>query len=216
MTYLDMVNNILRRLREREVSTVNETAYSTMISMLINDAKDEVENAWQWSALRTTVTATTTNNVFSYSLTGSNQILTTLEVINDTDDWFMEYATAHQMNQWYIDSANAERGSPQYYSYNGVDSNGDTIVDLYPKPDGVYTVRFNIVKRTGDLVLDSDVSAIPDHPVLLLAYAKAVEERGEDGGMLSAPAYATANKHLADYISLDAAKHPEEMIWATV
>jgi hypothetical protein len=216
MTYLDMVNNILRRLREREVSTVNETAYSTMLSMLINDAKDEVENAWQWSALRTTITATTTNNIFSYSLTGSDQVLTTLEVINDTDDWFMEYATAHQMNQWYIDSANAETGSPQYYSYNGVDANGDTIVDLYPKPDGAYTIRFNIVKRTSALVNDTDTNALPDHPILLLAYAKAVEERGEDGGILSGPAYATAQKHLSDYIALDAAKHPEELIWATV
>lgn len=216
MTYLEMVNNVLRRLREREVTTVNQTSYSTLIGMLINDAKDEVENAWKWSGLRTTVTATTSNNVFSYTLTGTGNILTVLEVINDTDDWFMEYETAHKFNQWYIDSANTEKGSPAYYSFNGVDANGDTIVDVYPKPDGVYTLRFNIVKRTNELTLDADTNLLPDHPIILLAYAKAVEERGEDGGMLSAPAYATANKHLADYISLDAAKHPEEMIWATV
>jgi hypothetical protein len=73
-----------------------------------------------------------------------------------------------------------------------------------------------MVKRTGDLVDDSDTNLLPDHPILTLAYAKAVEERGEDGGIAASSAYATAQKHLSDYIALDAAKHPEELVWAAV
>ena len=46
MTYLTLVNNVLKRLRERTVSTVEETSYSTLIAMLVNDAKQEVEQAW--------------------------------------------------------------------------------------------------------------------------------------------------------------------------
>ena len=41
-THKELVNNILIRLRERQVGTVNETAYSTLISVLVNDAKDFV------------------------------------------------------------------------------------------------------------------------------------------------------------------------------
>ena len=49
MTYLDIVNNILKRLRERTVSTVNESSYSSLIAVLVNDAKESVENAWNRS-----------------------------------------------------------------------------------------------------------------------------------------------------------------------
>jgi hypothetical protein len=52
MTYLDLVNNVLRRLRETEVASVQSTAYSKLIGDIVNDAKDLVENSWDWSALR--------------------------------------------------------------------------------------------------------------------------------------------------------------------
>ena len=59
MTYLDLVNNVLRRLREDKVTTVNSNTYSKMVSDFINDAKNFVRNAWDWSQLRSTLTITT-------------------------------------------------------------------------------------------------------------------------------------------------------------
>ena len=213
MTYLEIVNNVLKRLRERTVSTVNENTYSTLIGTLVNDAKDEVENAWKWSALRTTMTVTTSSSVFAYTLVGAGSIFDTLDVLNDTDDFFLEYKTAHEMNKLFLGTPTTETGSPRYYSFNGVDSNGDTIIDLYPIPDGSYTIRYNMVKRTDDFTSDADVNYLPDHPIILLTYAKAIEERGEDAGVMSSSAYAAAQKHLSDYVALDAAKHPEELEW---
>jgi hypothetical protein len=216
MTYLDIVNNILRRLRERTVSTVNETSYSALIAILVNDAKEEVENAWQWSALRTTLSATTTANTFNYELNGSRNRLTILDVVNDTSNFFMEYKTAHEMNDLFLNST-PETGEPRYYSFNGVSTaDGDTLVDLYPIPNGAYNLRFNVVLRSTDLVNDSDDLLIPAQPVIQLAYAKAVEERGEDGGQTGLSAYLTAQRVASDAIALDAAKHPEETIWYTV
>ena len=46
MTYLNLVNNVLRRLRETEVSTVAANSYSKLVGDLINDAKDLVEQGW--------------------------------------------------------------------------------------------------------------------------------------------------------------------------
>ena len=54
MTYLNLVNNVLRRLREDEVSSVTDNTYSKMVGDFVNDAKKMVEDAWDWSALRTT------------------------------------------------------------------------------------------------------------------------------------------------------------------
>ena len=54
MTYLNIVNNVLRRLREDTVDSVTETTYSTMVGDFVNDAKTLVEQAADWSALRET------------------------------------------------------------------------------------------------------------------------------------------------------------------
>ena len=214
MTYLQLVNNVLKRLRERTVSTVEENAYSTMISMLVNDAKQEVEQSWDWSALRTTLTATTSAGVFAYELTGSGDNMKMLDVVNDTSNYFMTYKTASEFTGYYLNS-NPVQGEPRYYSFNGLDDNGDTIVEVYPPPNGVYSLRFNLINRQDDLSTDTDVLLCPSKPVEMLTYAKAVEERGEDGGASSSSAYATAARILNDAVSLDQAKHPEELIWTT-
>ena len=212
MTYLQLVNNVLKRLRERTVSTVEESSYSTLISMLVNDAKQEVEQAWDWSALRTTLTASTTAGAFAYELTGSGDNMKMLDVINDTSNWFMTYKTARDFNNYYLNNTPTQ-GAPRYYSFNGIDDNGDTIVEVFPPPDGVYNIRFNLINRQADLSADTDVPVCPSKPIEMLAYAKAVEERGEDGGAASSSAYATAVRTLNDAIALDSAKHPEETIW---
>jgi hypothetical protein len=212
MTYLEVVNNILKRLRERTVSTVDESSYSALIAVLVNDAKDDVEKAWSWSGLRTTLSATTTEDVFNYELNGSQNKLTVLDVVNDTANHFMKYETAHKFNAFFLNQ-NTTKGTPYYYSFNGISSDGDTQVDIYPIPDKAYDLRFNVVLRTDDLSGDADTFKVPTKPIELLAYAMAVEERGEDGGASPVSAFVRANNALQDSIALDAAKHPEETIW---
>ena len=214
MTYLDLVNNVLRRLRETEVSSVQSNSYSKLIGDLINDAKDLVETSWDWSALRTTLTITTTADVFNYSLTGSQNNIKELNVLNDTSNLIMQYQT----NNWFDSQfllGNPVSGAPLYYTYNGVDTNGDTLIDVYPKPDGVYSLRFNCALRNGDLSADIDTLKIPAMPVVHLAVAFASRERGETGGTSSTEYFSMANKYLSDAIAMDAARHPEETIFYT-
>jgi hypothetical protein len=134
--------------------------------------------------------------------------------MNDTSNAFMTYKTASDFNNYYLNSTPTQ-GSPRYYSFNGIDNNGDTIVEIFPPPDGTYLIRFNLINRQDDLSTDTNVLLCPSKPVEMLAYAKAVEERGEDGGVAGVSAYRTAERALSDAIALDAAKHPEEVIWTT-
>jgi len=53
MTYLELVNNVLRRLRETEVTSVQSTSYSKLIGDIVNDAKRLVEDSWDWKVLNT-------------------------------------------------------------------------------------------------------------------------------------------------------------------
>lgn len=212
MTYLEIVNNVLKRLRERTVSTVDENTYSELIGVLVNDAKEEVENAWNWSALRTTLTVTTVADTFNYELNGTQSNFRVLDVINDTNNFFMDYRSSGDFNKFFLTTTPAS-GEPRYYSFNGTSSDGDTLVDVYPIPNGVYSLRFNVIDPQAELSNESDVLLVPAKPVQMLAYAKAIEERGEDGGAASSSAYATAQRVLNDAITFDSGKHPDEVIW---
>jgi len=66
------------------------------------------------------------------------------------------------------------------------------------------------------LTEDAETTVLPTRPIILLATAMAIEERGEDGGQQSINAYAAAQSALADEIAMDAARHPEDTIWYSV
>lgn len=215
MNYLAAINSVLVRLRERTVESINENEYSSLIATFINDSIQEVEQAWDWSALRNSLTVTTSNGIFNYELNGAKNDVKVLSVVNASSQSDVDYQTANWFNDRYLTPSPAT-GSPSYWSFNGVGTDGDTLIDLYPKPDGVYEVRFNVVKRSEDLVAESDRIYCPHRPIVLLAYAKAVEERGEDNGQTGNSAYMAANNSLSNAIALDASKHPEETIWYNV
>jgi hypothetical protein len=213
-TYLQTVNNVLKRLRERTVATVDETPYSSLIGVLVNDAKREVEDSHNWSGLRVTLSTDTTANVFNYELNGSGNRITILDILNDTDNVVMQQQPSSWMNEKFL-LTDQVTGSPRYYAFNGLSLDDDSQIDIYPIPDKAYTIRVNCVLRTVEMTADTDSLYVPAPPVQLLAYAKAVEERGEDGGASATAAYASAVRAWNDAIALDAAKHSEE-IWKTV
>lgn len=215
MTYLNLMNNVLRRLREEETTSVTSTTYNKMVGDFINDAKKLVEESADWSALRSTITISTTASDNTYSLTDGGDNVKVMCVVNDTSNLFMEYQTKDWFNeQLYISSA--AEGTPRYYTYNGLDASGDTQVLVGPTPDGVYSLRFDVIKRQGDLSANTDTLLIPSQPVIHYAVALLARERGETGGTSVAEYFSIADKYLSDAIAIDAAKHPEEMVFRTI
>ena len=214
MTYINLVNGVLRRLRETTVSSVSSNTYSALIGDLVNDAKDLVEGAWDWSSLRTTLAINTSNGVYNYALTGSQNKIKELSVLNDTSNIVMEYRPSTWIDEQYFLQSPLS-GAPKYYTYNGVNSSGDNLIDVYPKPDGVYAIKFKCVLPNDALSADTDKLVIPNSPVLHLAVAFASRERGETGGTSTAEYFQMANKYLSDAIAVDAARHPEETIFYT-
>ena len=93
MTYLNIMNNVLRRLREEEVTSVNDSIFSKMAGDFINDAKTIVEQAADWSALRDTIVISTVADDNLYSLIGCGDDVKVMSAINDTQNCFMEYQT---------------------------------------------------------------------------------------------------------------------------
>jgi hypothetical protein len=210
--YLELTNDVLIRLREPEASSVSDNAYVKLIARYINDSKRQVEDAYNWNALSETLSATTTPNIFNYVLEGTGQRFRVIDVLNDTSNFVMRNGTTRWMNEQFL-IATPARGSPYYYNFNGTNSDGDTQVDLYPIPNGVYNIRFNVIRPQVELVANADQLLVPHEPVILGALARAQAERGEDGGVQSAETYALFKQSLADAIGLESARYFEEEAW---
>ena len=213
--YLELTNDVLIRLREPEASSVSDNAYVKLIAKYVNDSKRQVEDAYNWNALSETLSATTGADIFNYVLQGTGQRFRVIDVLNDTSNFVMRNATTRWMNDMFL-IATPAKGAPYYYNFNGTDENGDTQVDVFPIPNGVYNLRFNVIRPQVELVLNSDKLLVPHEPVILGALARAQAERGEDGGVQSAETYALFKQSLADAISLESARYFEEEAWYSV
>ena len=211
-TYLSLMNSVLRRLREEEVADVTETAYSKMVGDYINDAKSLVQDSHDWSTLRKTVVVPTVENTTEYSLTGAGERVKLYSAINDTSNFFMHYETPNWFNNAYYISGEVS-GTPDSYTFSGVDSNDDTKVRVYPKPSGVFSLRFDVCSREPDLTVDSSTTVLPAMPIIHNAVALLARERGETGGTTTQDYFIIADKHLSDAIAQDAYKNPEEFIY---
>jgi len=213
MTYLELINGVLRRMREDTVSSPTQSTYSTMIGDLVNDAKTIVEQAWDWSALRGSIDVTTADSTTNYSLTGSGSRFKVMGVYNTTSLARLTHQTTRWMDKQQQINSTTPSTAPSYYTFRDVDSSGDLTVDLYPTPDGVYTIKFNGVIPQADLSDGADILSVPSQPVLHLALAMATRERGETGGQSAQEQFALAQQFLNDAISLDAARHPIDSDW---
>jgi hypothetical protein len=212
-TYLQLVNDVLTRLRESTVASVDQNTYSALIGKLVNDAKREVEDAWSWDCLRDTYTVSTVADTYNYTITNVGNKFRVITSYNDTEDLFMEYRPRDYMVENLSLTTSVQKAAPQYYNFNGVTAGGDAKIDVFPVPDGVYSLKFDVVKPEAELDEDTDTTALPKNPIVLLAWAKAIEERGEDGGINVSSQYAVAQKSLSDHIAIEAERRPDETNW---
>ena len=209
-TYLQLVNDVLVRMREPQVTTVGENTVSALVGKFVNDAKRQVADAYDWDAFNQAVTITTaTGQVGNYSLTGAGVRFKTMDVIN-TSRYYQLTALPHDQHDiFYYTVPTPIQNLPMYYTMQGVDSNGDLKVKFWPVPDGVYTIRFSLIVPETDFVNDSDTTLLAKEPIVLGAFARALVERGEDGGLISSEAYALYKSALSDLIALELARSPE-------
>jgi hypothetical protein len=215
MTYLELINDVLIRLREPVVTTNNQTTYSTLIGKFVNDAKRQVEDAFAWNVLGTTITLSTVANTYSYALTGAGQKFQVIDVINATSNIGMRNIDYVSMNRKQNFSTPVS-GIPSEYAFDGVSTSYDTKVTIYPRPDGVYSIPFSLTVPQATLALDATVVAVPDVLVAQNAYFRALVERGEDGGTSSSEAYLLYKSMLSDHIALEGTRYPENQEFVAV
>jgi hypothetical protein len=207
-TYLSLVNNVLARLRESQVNNVSDTEYSILIGKLVNDSKREVEDAWDWECLKTSFNVTTSNGVSEYAVTNLG---TRFKIIDQPLNMTSRGALIYRPYSWFTENLTLNptpaAGTPENYTFHGTNSSGDIKMLLYPVPNGVQTIRLNVINPEPELTTNTSTTLLPDTAITALAWAKAIEERGEDGGVNVNSQYAVARQILADTIAMEANRY---------
>ena len=218
MTFRELINQVLIRLREDTISIdwsgdINDStvsAYEKVIGALVNDAKRHVEQRHDWLNLRSTVDIATVDGTKNYNFS-SGQEIKIMDAINNTTGMHLR-----QVGKTYINTVtypSQDTGEPLYYGFNGSDASNNLKVDLSPVPTTAHTISFDIIKYQDDLAEAATVISVPERPVILGAWARAIAERGEDGGTQSSLMAQEANEALKQAIMLDSGNTRYETDW---
>ena len=186
MTYRQIINSVLRRLREDSIATdwsgdlidaSGPSDYQVLIGDFVNEVKREVEDAWDWTSLRTLITVNTVADTKSYALAGSTQRSRMLSV-----------------------------------QAQGQGNMLQSVPDSWIRSTD-YPIDFYMVDAQDDLTNATTALTCPEFPVIMGAWARAIAERGEDGGTLSDMAQMQYQQALSDAIQQDVGRHSSEVVW---
>ena len=218
ITYLQAVNRVLQKLRQNQVSSLSGAdSYTSLIAALVNEAKEEVEQAWDWNCLNQTITISTIAGTSSYSLTGSGDNFELYDAWDITHGWRLQGPYTGFQENTNIIATTSTTNLPIEFAFTGQDTNGDAVITLNPTPSASNVeFKFWLYIRQSYLNTATDSSTnilVPWKPVVYCAYAKAIAERGEDGGVLSGRADAEYARALSDAIAIDSARGHQSTDW---
>jgi hypothetical protein len=219
MTYLEAVNKVLRRLREPEVGSVDETVYSKLIGEFVSDAKSLVENAWSWSGnIQQNLTiGTSLTDLAIPNSTVNTQVRSVRNIDTKADLKRLEYTDYRDlvMDNLLVTTYGPQ---PEFYATQFDFTTDSQKVYFWPPTEGTKTFYLNVRwdNRGDDVLTDSSTLSVPSLPVVQFAHAMAVEERGETGGTTPATLFGIAKSTLSDAVAYDAAAFPSATTWVDV
>jgi len=241
VTYLEMVNEVLVRMREDEITSVNDPdndPQQKIVCKFVNDARRFVDKSHTWNAQRRIWIVDLGFDVAGYTIPDSNESASIYTV-----RWAGSSNCLKEANEVWISRQKKQIGTPRYYS-TSFSNNNEMTVRFWPVPgedyigsnagvseynDGDYTeaeyggaigseqnILMEGYKVSAPMKDDSDEIRLPIDPVMYYALAYASRERGEIGGQGSAELFQLANQYLSDAIAWDVNNSDMEYIWRQV
>lgn len=215
MTYLQLINAVLRRLREDEVTTLTGS-YTKLIGDFINETIHEVANAWNWHSGRTTKVVDTVASTATYEIANVGRQFRYLSVWDFTNNSYLTQISQQEMDALYYQSPTSS-GQPMYFATNSFSSTtDDPQIDIFPLPDGEYRLYFNLYVPAPELVATTDICQLPSNIIILGAWAKAISERGEDGGQNTIEQQLMYKSAMSDGIAMDESLTVGETTWQLI
>ena len=241
MTYLEMVNEVLVRMREDEIASVtdpNNEPQQKLVCKFVNDARSFVDKSHTWNVQRKIWVVDLAKGMPAYTLFDSAESGSVYSC-----RWAGSGGRLNEANARWLSQKKQTYGTPLYYS-PGYVSNHEMQIRVWPTPDeenekGGDVAEYNIAeyneaeysggrissnkttlvlegyKATPRLVNDNDSILLPIDPVMYYALAYSSRERGEVGGQTSGELFALGKQYLSDAIAWDVNNAPLEYLWST-
>lgn len=219
-TYLQLVNLVLQSLRETQVGTVNYNTYSSLVGRWVNDAKRQVEDAWDWQCLNVDSFLTISPGVTSYDVgtsTLTERARLRVDVVNPYRPMAFDITVGLPMQlikqplDWIarmklIQPTPLLQTQPMFF---GLNKTADSVhVELYETPTATRNWTFLWTAPQEDLFNDTDTMFVPWYPVVAIATDIAMNERGEEIGEPGNSLQMRANTHIDNAIGLDSREQP--------
>lgn len=202
LTFLQVVNRVLTKLRQDTINTFSGAGdYVRLVAALVNEAVEEVDASWDWSYMRTIYSFVTQPGEDTYALQGSGHELTIESVYNETIAANIYGPLSND-----VKDQNILYQEGYYWDIVGRDVNGNVQIRLLNNEFSNETIKVygRMKQRYLDISVDENTYIKgPIRPIAALAYAKAIAERGEDGGQGYNFAMGEYQKALSDTISRD-------------
>lgn len=211
MTVLELVNRVLRRLREDTVTSLVETPYSTMLVDLLHDVHQECVNDYDWSSM---------DHVIDIPVDASQRVLDLSRTesaggdIDDTGiglkiDSTLRYDTVGRPMVWLFQDSSDEDGcrmlvceenymeslyqedrgqtndDPSYISFRAHPDRDGIEATIWPPPTSTKHIRAKFWTPESEVDISTDVARtllVPARPLVLGTYLLALNERGEELG----------------------------------
>jgi hypothetical protein len=215
-TKLQVVNEVLERLRENTVATSSSTLYATLVAKTLNSVKTEIEQSWSWLNLRDTYVITATPNTTSYALTGSGQYAQVLDAWNSTTNRELNRSNYKEMNKRFFGATTVGTGPVTDYLPVGIDSNADLQIDFWPNPSSTNVLRVNVYAPQADPTSDSTVIIVPAQILIEGMVAYLLIERGEDNGTTGKAQQEYYRALLAGAVATEGGHDPTEQDWQPI
>jgi hypothetical protein len=209
-TALDILNKVLVGLRQDTLasgSTETSTKYGLLILQFINEAKEEIEESWEWHSLRQTVTVTGSTALLTLTSAGDADVDTNErsrllyeregggeyagrgwgdqpQVFDVTDaEHRLQEVSWERMERLHFQD-NDGTSDPCYFAIRNDGSN--LYMKVWPTPADSRTYKLRLYIPEAEVASDAldTTITIPARPLYLKAQLKANRERGEE---ISAP-----------------------------
>lgn len=178
MTYVQVVNAVLRRMRETQVTNYDDTDYSTLIGDFVNDVADDM-CAFRWSSLRHLETVSLDGSLV-YEVASTTEESEILRVYNDTQDYRLKVSPYEDITEAKLYTTNTS--NPMWYREYGIHATNLTRqIEVYPD-NSSDTLKVSVWTPQDAFSSSSTVVKIPTRPLIYGTWAMAIEERGEDAG----------------------------------
>jgi hypothetical protein len=188
VSVLIIVNKVLERLRESTVGGLTETSYAGFVLGLLNDARREVEQAYNWDALTDVVPVSTVASQDYINVAGggftTNERTRIIEVYNSTTDTYLRKRGLDYVRQ--MSNNDSTEAEPVMYAEDGQSSSQDLKLVMWQIPDQIYAMQIACYNPQDDFSTSdnatTDILRVPWLPVYHRTLTLAIRERGDDGG----------------------------------